>query len=175
MPTGRQAVFSHSLLFSVPRIPYTGKTSDNRALRKGRVSIRGQLYLLTFVTQGRRRIFSDFDCACIAARTMAYEQHWLGAGILCWVLMPDHWHGIVELPGSVRLSDCVNRVKAESAYRCNRLMRRRGRLWQKAFHDHALRAEEDLKGVARYVVANPLRAGLVRSVRNYPFWDAVWL
>lgn len=120
-------------------------------------------------------MFADFDCACLAAQAMADKRHWLGAEILCWVLMPDHWHGIIELPGNINLSRCVNRVKSESAYRCNRIMARRGRLWQKAFHDHALRAEEDLKRIARYVVANPVRAGLVRSVHHYPFWDAVWL
>jgi putative transposase len=32
-----------------------------------------------------------------------------------------------------------------------------------------------LRNLARYVVANPLRAGLVDSIRDYPHWDAVWL
>lgn len=48
-------------------------------------------------------------------------------------------------------------------------------LWQDGFHDHALRAEEDVVEVARYVVSNPLRAGLVRCLGDYPLWDAVWL
>ena len=42
-------------------------------------------------------------------------------------------------------------------------------------HDRALRRDEDLLAVARYIVANPLRAGLVRRVGDYPLWDAVWL
>ena len=42
-------------------------------------------------------------------------------------------------------------------------------------YDHALRADEDVLAAARYIVANPLRAGLVGSIRDYPFWDAVWL
>ena len=29
--------------------------------------------------------------------------------------------------------------------------------------------------VARYIVANPLRAGLVTKIGDYPFWNAVWL
>ncbi|MFV3290267.1 transposase, partial [Pseudomonas sp. NY11955] len=29
--------------------------------------------------------------------------------------------------------------------------------------------------VARYIVANPIRAGLVSRVGDYPHWDAVWL
>ena len=49
------------------------------------------------------------------------------------------------------------------------------RLWQTGFHDHALRREEDLAATARYLIANPLRAGLVQRVGDYPFWDAVWV
>ena len=29
--------------------------------------------------------------------------------------------------------------------------------------------------LARYVVANPLRAGLVEKLGDYPLWDAVWV
>jgi REP element-mobilizing transposase RayT len=47
--------------------------------------------------------------------------------------------------------------------------------WQEGFHDHALRREEDLRDIARYIVLNPVRAGLVRNIREYPLWDAVWL
>ena len=39
----------------------------------------------------------------------------------------------------------------------------------------ARRREEDLQDVARYVVRNPIRAGLVRSVHEYSLWDAVWI
>jgi len=52
---------------------------------------------------------------------------------------------------------------------------RSGRLWRKGLHDRAIRREEDLEAVATYIMANPLRAGIVRSVREYPHWDAVWM
>jgi hypothetical protein len=32
-----------------------------------------------------------------------------------------------------------------------------------------------LQSVARYIVANPVRAGLVRRVQDYPLWDALWV
>ena len=50
-----------------------------------------------------------------------------------------------------------------------------GQVWQPAYHDHALRAEDDLLVCARYLVANPVRAELVRSAHKYPYWNAVWL
>jgi len=34
---------------------------------------------------------------------------------------------------------------------------------------------EDLMKVARYIVANPLRAGLAGHLADYPHWDAIWL
>jgi len=67
------------------------------------------------------------------------------------------------------LSEIVRRYKA----RVTRLLGRP--VWQRGFHDHALRAEEDIVGVARYLVANPLRAGLCDKIGNYPYWNAQWL
>ena len=46
---------------------------------------------------------------------------------------------------------------------------------QDGYHDHALRQEEDLRAVARYIIANPVRAGLVERIGDYPHWDAAWL
>ena len=38
-----------------------------------------------------------------------------------------------------------------------------------------LRKEEDILEIARYIVANPLRAGLVKKLNDYPLWDAIWV
>jgi putative transposase len=76
--------------------------------------------------------------------------------------MPDHAHWLIELSEHDALSDVVNRIKSASARRANRVLQRKGALWATAYHDHALRAEDDLPDTARYVVANPLRAGLVK-------------
>jgi len=43
------------------------------------------------------------------------------------------------------------------------------------FFDHALRVDEDLRRIARYIVANPLRSKLVPRIEEYSLWDAVWL
>jgi hypothetical protein len=66
-------------------------------------------------------------------------------------------------------------TKRWSAEQVNKELSRTGALWQPGFHDHAVRAEEDLRALARYVIQNPVRAGLATSVRQYPHWDAVWV
>jgi hypothetical protein len=49
------------------------------------------------------------------------------------------------------------------------IRRSAGRLWQPQYYDHVLRDEEDTLRVARYIIVNPVRAGLVTSPRDYPF------
>ena len=135
----------------------------------------GQTYLVTTTTLARRPLFEDWRVACVAARSLTNSNLWRDARLLCWALMPDHWHGLIELCDGASLGAVVNRVKAVSAREINRAAGTTGAVWSKAFHDHALRAEEDLVATARYIIGNPVRAGIAKSVREYPFWDAVWL
>jgi putative transposase len=93
---------------------------------------------------------------------------------LAFVVMRDHCHWLMVLKAKT-VSAVVGQVKARSAKKVNELTRASGPLWQPGFHDHALRQEEDIPAIARYIVANPLRAGLVSRVGDYALWDAIWL
>ncbi|OGS93525.1 MAG: hypothetical protein A3K04_03850 [Gallionellales bacterium RBG_16_56_9] len=66
-------------------------------------------------------------------------------------------------------------VKGSSSRQINQLRGTNQPIWQNGHHDHALREDEDVVHVARYIVANPLRAGLVKKIGDYPFRDAKWL
>ena len=145
------------------------------ALRRGRTSITGQHYLVTFTTARRMPHFADADVAMCAARVVEDARLWTDARLLAWVLMPDHWHGLIELGARDDLSGLMQRLKANTA-RCVRAAHPAiRRVWEKGYHDHALRTEESLADAARYLVMNPVRAGLVGRVGDYPFWDAVWV
>ncbi len=143
-------------------------------LRLGRRSDHGRIYLVTAVTRNRERYFADWTIGCAAARALASMSAWPDARPLCWVLMPDHWHAVVELADE-SLELAVGRVKAIIAREVGRTLGRPLPLWAPCFHDHALRRDESLIRIARYVVGNPLRAGLVEQIGDWPFWDAVWL
>jgi hypothetical protein len=43
------------------------------------------------------------------------------------------------------------------------------RLWQRYGYEHVLRNDEATMSVARYILENPVRAGLVARVEDYPF------
>jgi REP element-mobilizing transposase RayT len=147
----------------------------HHSLRKGRVSLPNQAYLVTTTTLNREAFFVDFEVACAAARCFEKPEILGDAQLLAWVLMPDHVHWLIQLGQHDALSLVVNRLKSFSARMASRVLQREGQFWAAAYHDHALRADEDLRVVARYIVANPLRAHLVEHIANYSFWNAVWL
>jgi len=149
--------------------------SGHHALRKGRVSIANGIYLITTTTLGRQNLFADFTVGCAVARCIEDARLLGDAKMLAWVLMPDHLHSVLQLGERDRLDAVVSRLKSASARHANHVLRRTGKVWAYTFHDHALRSDEDLQDVARYVVANPIRAGLVTRIGDYPFWNAVWL
>jgi putative transposase len=83
--------------------------------------------------------------------------------------MPDHLHIVAE--GSADDSNCLTfaRVfKQRTAFTWKQL--NHAQLWQKGFHDHVLRNDEDTRSIVRYVLENPVRAGLVES-KDPPYMD----
>ncbi|MEE8248677.1 MAG: transposase [Gammaproteobacteria bacterium] len=147
-----------------------------RALRVGRSSEPNRIYLVTAVTRDRARIFELFAAGRILVSAFRFEERQKRAKTLAYVVMPDHFHWLVQLGQKEPLPRVVQFVKNISARNVNRISNRTGqRVWQPGFHDHAVRREEDLAAIARYIVANPLRSGLVQRIGDYPLWDAIWV
>jgi REP element-mobilizing transposase RayT len=143
-------------------------------LRTGRFSAPGQIYLVTTVVQNRAPVFRDFMQGRLVVDALKKAQEEELVLSLAWVVMPDHLHWLFELKNNT-LTCIMARTKSRIALALNRSLERDGSLWQHGFHDRAIRRDEDLPAVARYIVANPLRAGLVEKIGDYPLWDAVWL
>lgn len=143
-------------------------------LRTGRFSAPGQIYLVTTVVQNRAPVFRDFMQGRLVVDALKKAQEEELVLSLAWVVMPDHLHWLFELKNNT-LTCIMARTKSRIAVALNRSLERDGSLWQHGFHDRAIRRDEDLPAVARYIVANPLRAGLVEKIGDYPLWDAVWL
>jgi REP element-mobilizing transposase RayT len=145
--------------------------AQSHRLRTGRHSESNRIYLITAVCYQRQKIFSNLWLGrSFVHALMAVED---SAETLCYVVMPDHIHWLAQLNESANLSQTVQKVKSLTTMALREKWE--GSVWQRGFHDHTLREEEDLQATARYVVANPLRAGLVSSLRDYPLWDAIWL
>ena len=144
------------------------KLPSSHRLRRGRVSEPGRAYLVTTVTRAREPVFENLWSARTLIGVLMEADRVRMSRTLAFVVMPDHLHWLLQLQDE-SLSRLVGRIKSLSAKRLGRP------LWQRGFYDQALRQEEDIQDLARYIVANPLRAGLVSCIGDYPHWDAVWL
>ena len=95
--------------------------------------------------------------------------------ILTYCFMPDHVHLLVE--GMDERSDgkaFIARSKQYSGYHYK--ARTGSRLWQRDSFERVLRDGEGALAVSRYILANPVRAGIVARPLDYPYsgsfaWD----
>jgi len=125
-------------------------------------------YFLTFCTRNRATVFIDTSVADLVLTQFLRAANRHQFAFLAYCLMPDHVHALIE-----GLSDDSNlRVFAKSAKETSgrAYFRRFGcPLWQEGYYEHVLRAEEDARAIAPYVLENPIRAGLVASAADYPY------
>ncbi|WP_434679115.1 transposase [Pseudomonas sp. R1-18] len=139
------------------------RTHRGSQLRVGRYSEAGRIYLLTSVVLGRQPLFSDWRVGRLLVNEFRTAERERRARSLAWVIMPDHFHWLIELEtGSLGM--LMRRVKSGSSRALVAAGAGPLRVWQKGYHDRAIRREENVQSVARYVVANPLRAGLVSRI-----------
>jgi putative transposase len=125
-------------------------------------------YFLTFCTHQRHRAFVSAERVDVAStqilRAAADERFALTA----YCYMPDHLHLLAE--GRTAASDCrrfIARAKQFSGFYYQKNFGER--LWQRYGYERVLREDEATLSVARYIVANPIRAGLANNIHDYPF------
>ena len=137
-------------------------------LRRYRQSQPGRIYVLTTVVQGRRRLFDQPQNAEIVIDALRHVERSGRSYTLAWVIMPDHVHWLIELRHGT-LATCMNVFKSISSRKLQA-----GQVWQTGYHDHAIRRDESVEHAARYIIGNPLRAGLAERVAEYPYAWCRW-
>jgi len=88
--------------------------------------------------------------------------------------MPDHVHLVVE--GVFESSDLrrlVKIAKQRVAYVFS-TERRIATTWQEGYYERVLRSDDATNVVVRYVLDNPVRAGLVARAEDYPHSGAMF-
>ncbi len=113
------------------------------------------------------------------ARLVADSLHfWDGKRyeLLCYCIMPNHVHMVIDLEGfaklsavgqfnklSYQLSPILHSIKRYTAREGNKLLQRTGAFWQHESYDHVVRDNRELKRIVAYVLHNPVQAGFVED------------
>lgn len=125
-------------------------------------------YFLTFCTHSRRRLFVEQTAVDVALEQILRAGDDDRVAMVAYCFMPDHLHLLIE--GKSESSNCLRfiaRAKQFSGYQFKRQFGER--LWQRYSYEHTLREDESTLMVARYILDNPIRAGLVERSEHYPF------
>jgi REP element-mobilizing transposase RayT len=110
-----------------------------------------------------------------AARSIALKHTLLEAGkrieLYAVVIMPTHVHLLFTPLENDRakpfsLAQIMKGIKGSSAYNINRLLGRRGQLWQDESFDRIMRSRE-FEQKLNYICANPVVAGLCKRPKDY--------
>ena len=88
--------------------------------------------------------------------------------VLAYCFMPDHLHLLViGQHDRSNAKQFLSLFKQKSGYWFKKNYNEN--LWHISYYDHVLRKEESIQGVARYILDNPVRKGLVSDYKEYPY------
>ena len=90
-----------------------------------------------------------------------------------WVIMPNHVHILFSLLAGSQLNEVVHSWKSYSAKEINKIVGRRGSLWQKDYFDRSVRNDKHFVDCVRYIRNNPVKAKLKQS--EYALFESDWV
>ena len=131
----------------------------------------GETYYVSFST--RREFILPEE-----ARTQIFEHCLFESGrkvhMHAFVVMPDHVHTLFTplLDGQgdpYSLAEIMNSIKGASSHRVNKLLSRKGALWEPESFDRIVRSDGDFEFRLTYIVQNPIAAGLARGPNDHPW------
>jgi REP element-mobilizing transposase RayT len=125
------------------------------------------------------RWLEQMNVASIVAervQTLAGERYQL----ITYCVMPNHVHLLIkpfdkehlEHQGNTAkypVTDTLRLLKGSTARYCNQVLGRDGAFWQHESYDHYVRDEEELERIVRYILNNPVKAGLADDWKKWPF------
>lgn len=82
--------------------------------RKGRFSQANSEYFITFSCYGRQPLFRQYGAAKLFCQSLSINERKTGSQWLAWVLMPDHFHGLLRLGEDYTLAQVIKDIKGRS-------------------------------------------------------------
>jgi REP element-mobilizing transposase RayT len=118
-------------------------------------------YFITFTTYSRQRLLPPSkDCVFNAIRFWDNKKYELFAV----VVLDDHVHIVINPKEA--LSKIMHSIKSFTAHEINKILNRKGRLWQDEYYDRVIRDEDEFSEKINYIVNNPAKANLAEGVQE---------
>jgi REP element-mobilizing transposase RayT len=103
--------------------------------------------------------------------------------LLAFCIMPNHVHLLIDTHGFFQtstsnqagatrnypLADVLRLLKGRTSRYCNLALGRSGAFWHQESYDHVVRDAHELENIIRYILNNPVKAGLVEEWHKWKF------
>jgi putative transposase len=125
-------------------------------------------FFITSVTAQRKALFQRNAASDLLVNIF---QHYRSQGkylLHDFVIMPDHFHALLTPAAEISLEKAVQFIKGGFSFR----LKSKRQVWQPNFTNHRIRDAEDYEWHREYIRMNPVRAGLVGRVEDYPYSSA---
>ncbi len=97
--------------------------------------------------------------------------------LYAYCIMPNHVHVVFKMLDIERDQDkhtysvtkILHSIKSYTALECNKILNRKGPFWQSESYDRVIRDSDELENTIAYTLNNPVKAGLVKHWRDWPY------
>jgi putative transposase len=125
-------------------------------------------YFLTLCTHERRPLFTCRDPVALVESYFLRVARESGIADIAHCFRPDHLHSALEgCTADADVRRFISRMKQFTGFHFQRTFG--VRLWQRYGYERVIRSDESTEPVVRYILENPVRGGLVKDARDYPF------
>lgn len=128
----------------------------------------GIVVTFTMCIKDRKYFFVKNDRFLKFEKILLNELKEFNCSAFVYLFMPEHSH--LTLTGNDEKSEikgCIDMFKQKTGYW---LSKNHPEIkWQKDYYDHILRSKENLDFHIKYILNNPVRAGLVDYWKEYPY------
>lgn len=133
-------------------------------------------YFVTICTDRKREVFANDEVVNLCLNVLKEVSHQYHFEVWVYSFMPDHLHILPEGKNEdSNLRRFISVFKQRSSFgflrncelRCSHY--KTAKLWQENYYERVLRKDEDTTEVARYILNNPVRRGLVQHYLQYPY------
>ncbi len=192
-PKGATLFVTFRLAGSLPRavierLQVEYEADKEVATTKGDEYVAGKRYFGRFDTQLHTSTGPHFLKQPALAQLVADSIHYRDKRVYrldAFTILSNHVHIVFapyqngqhpdNTPRYYKLSKIMQSLKRHTARECNRLLDREGAFWQAENYDHVIRDSAEWRRIIRYVISNPVKAGLVSEWREWPYTHCAYL
>ena len=89
--------------------------------------------------------------------------------LFAWVVMPNHLHCLLTRFEKFDIAGILHSLKSYTAHEANKMLSRKGQFWWEEYFDRYIRDADHFRKTVKYIENNPVKAGLVASIEEYPW------